>query len=96
MITIIHGPMASGKTFHKQAFAKKFECTHIVDGWNPQTDEVPSDRRLLLTTAEPHEIRDAIRMDRPSAQVRVIDIKTARSLIGVAHYASGRTQRASL
>ena len=95
MITIIHGPMMSGKTFHREAFAKHFSCSHFVDGWEPRYHEIPADGRLLLTTASPDEIRKAIRLDCPDAQVRVIDIKTARSLIGVAPYAPHRTERAS-
>jgi len=27
MIVIIHGPMASGKTFHSKAFAEHFGCS---------------------------------------------------------------------
>ncbi|WIW88992.1 hypothetical protein K3M67_03140 [Sphingobium sp. V4] len=87
MITIIHGPMRSGKTFHKQAFAKKFDCTHIVDDWQPTIHEVPEDRRLALTYHSEKEIHRAIRKDRPSADVRIIDITTARMLIGVEPYA---------
>ena len=87
MITIIHGPMRSGKTFHKQAFAQQFGCTHIVDEWQPSIHEVPEDCRLVLTYDSEEEIKRAIRLDRPSADVRIIDITTARSLIGVAPYA---------
>lgn len=96
MITIIHGPNASGKTFHKAAFARKFGCTHIVDDWLPTVHEVPDDGRLVLTYHSEEEIKRAIRLDRPSATIRIVDIKTARSLIGVEHYAPGRTERASI
>ena len=84
MITIIHGPMMSGKTFHKQAFARRFACSHIVDDWLPPIHELPADGRLVLTYHSEDEIKLAIRLDRPSAEVRIIDIKTARCLIGVA------------
>lgn len=96
MITIIHGPMGSGKTFHKQAFAKQFGCTHIVEDWLPTIHEVPEDGRLVLTFHSPEEIKRAIRLDRPQADIRIIDIKTARSLIGATPYPPGRTERATL
>ena len=96
MITIVHGPMASGKTFHKATFARKFGCSHVVDSWLPDEHEVPEDGRLVLTYASPEAIRRAIRLDRPSADVRIIDIKTARSLIGVTAYAPDRTHRVEL
>lgn len=84
MITIIHGPMASGKTFHKQAFAKHYGCSHVVDCWDPSLHEVPEDGRLVLTYAFPENIKRAIQKDAPPSQVRVVDIETARRAIGVA------------
>ncbi|MCK0531746.1 hypothetical protein [Sphingobium agri] len=96
MITIIHGPMGSGKTFHKQAFANQFGCTHIVEDWLPTIHEVPEDGRLVLTYHSPEEIKRAIRLDRPQADIRIIDIRTARSLIGAAPSAPDRTHRVDL
>lgn len=96
MITIVFGPMASGKTFHKKAFASRFGCTHIVEDWEPAIHEVPADKRLVLTNHHPDAIKTAIRLDCPDAQVRVIDIKTARHLIGVDPYAPGREGRVSI
>ncbi|WHO37857.1 hypothetical protein PMI04_014950 [Sphingobium sp. AP49] len=96
MITIIHGPMASGKTFHKRAFAQLYGATHIVDCWDAMQHEIPTeDNRLVLTYSHPDEIQRAIRLDAPTVQVRVVDIKTARHHIGVAPYAPGRTERAT-
>lgn len=83
MITIIHGGMASGKTFHRAAFVRKFDCSHIVDDWQPEIHEVPDDGRLVLTNSSIGQIHRAIRLDRPLADLRVIDIETARALIGV-------------
>ncbi|MES2157509.1 MAG: hypothetical protein V4512_06865 [Pseudomonadota bacterium] len=83
MITIIHGPQASGKTFHKEAFAAHYGCTHIVEEWNPREHELPDDHRLCLTLATPEAIQKAIRLDRPEAMVRVVSIHDARSAIGV-------------
>ena len=96
MITIIHGPMMSGKTFHKVAFARKFGCSHIVDDWLPEQHEVPEDGRLVLTYASPEAIGRAIRLDRPHADIRIIDIKAAHSLIGAATYAPDRPHRMDL
>jgi hypothetical protein len=93
MITIIHGPAATGKTRHKQAFAAHYGCTHVVDGWNPNRDEVPDDGRLVLTSATTEAIRAAIRLDCPEADVRVIDITTARQSIGLAPHAPGIAER---
>lgn len=93
MIIIIHGPAATGKTRHKLAFAEYYGCTHIVDGWNPRSDEVPSDWRLVLTNACEREIRTAIRLDCPDADIRIIDITTARQSIGLAPHAPGVAER---
>lgn len=90
-ITIIHGPPASGKTFHRTAFMKKFGCVRYVDNWLPDQHELPDDGRLVLTFAGPEQIARAIRLDRPSADVRVIDIQTARRLIGVDPLPPSRT-----
>lgn len=93
MITIIHGPKGSGKTFHKLAFARKFACTHIVDDWLPTVHELPDDGRLVLTYHDEADIERAIRLDRPTASVRIIDITTARHLIDVAPHAPGVAER---
>ena len=93
MITIIFGPKMSGKTFHKIAFASKFGCTHIVDDWLPAIHELPDDGRLVLTYCGEDEINAAIRLDRPLADVRIIDITTARQLIGVMPHAPDIAER---
>lgn len=97
MITIIHGPMASGKTFHKEAFVRLYGATHIVDCWDANQHEIPTDdHRLVLTCSSPAEIERAIKLDQPTIKVRVVDIKTARHSIGVAPYAPDRTTRATI
>lgn len=93
MITIIYGPQASGKTFHKEAFAAHYGCTHIVEEWNPCEHELPDDHRLCLTLATPEAIQQAISLDRPEAMVRVVSIHDARIAIGVAGYSPYITER---
>ncbi len=83
MITIIYGPMRSGKTFHKQAFARHFGCSHIVDDWDPRLHEVPDDGRLVLTNSGWRQVADAIACDLPRVAVQVINIESARAVIGV-------------
>lgn len=87
MITIIHGPMRSGKTFHKAAFARAYGATHVVDCWDARQHEIPADNRLVLTTSDLRDIDRAIRLDWPEAEVRVVDIKSARLAIGEASHA---------
>lgn len=93
MITIIHGPQASGKTFHKQAFAAHYGCTHIVEEWNPNEHELPDDGRLCLTLACPEDIAKAIRLDRPEVHVRVVSIYSARVAIGVPEFGPSLSER---
>jgi hypothetical protein len=93
VITIIHGPQGAGKTFHKVAFAQKFGCTHIVDDWLPTIHELPDDGRLVLTYHDEADIKRAIRLDRPDADFRIIDITTARHMIGVAPHAPNVAER---
>lgn len=60
MITIVYGPQASGKTRNKEALARQYAHTNIIDGVTRQHrsrrfrddngktyDEVPSDALLL-------------------------------------------------
>ncbi|MGW8204372.1 hypothetical protein ACWGM0_17730 [Sphingomonas bisphenolicum] len=98
MITIIYGPMRSGKTFHKTAFASKFSCTHIVEDWLPQRpfrQKIPDDGALVLTTATFDQIDKAILKDDHAnrRKFRILDITTARHLIGVAPHAPGVAER---
>ena len=83
MIVLIHGPMASGKTFHSRAFAKHFGCSDIAD-WDCR-ERVPSQSAalLLLTNEHPERVVAKIRKGRPDAEIRVVHIRTARLAIGV-------------
>lgn len=36
MIIIVHGPQACGKTYNRERLRKHFECTRIIDGWDPR------------------------------------------------------------
>lgn len=95
MITIIHGPMASGKTFHKKAFARHYGCAAIVDGWDPRYHELPSEPgRLVLTNAERAEIlRQMQKHGDPIVAFLMIDIATARQAIGVEAFAPDLVER---
>lgn len=84
MIVLIHGPMASGKTFHSEAFAKHFGCSDIAD-WDCRERPLPqSDALLLLTIEHPERVVAKIRKRHPDAEIRVVHIRTARMAIGVA------------
>lgn len=84
MIVLIHGPMASGKTFHSKAFAKHFGCSAVAD-WDCRERELPrSSALLLLTNEHPERVVGQIRKSRPDAEIRVVHIRTARLAIGVA------------
>lgn len=84
MIVILHGPMASGKTFHSKAFARHYGCRHIAD-WDCRAQELPRDGNLLLLTNEhPERAVAAIRKRRPDAEIQVVHVRTARLAIGVA------------
>mgnify|MGYP003640550361 CR=1 FL=1 len=105
-IIVIHGPMATGKTHHKEAFAKHYGCTAIVDNWFVRDHEFPEDGRLVLTTSHPAEIAVQFAEDEvfrllkspdgaPEPELRIIDITTARSAIGVAPHAPAILDRLS-
>jgi hypothetical protein len=84
VIVIIHGPMASGKTFHSKAFAKHFGCSHIAD-WDRHGQPLPNSNSLLvLTNDHPRRAESAIRKRNPDAKIRIISIRIARLAIGVA------------
>ncbi|KFG91697.1 hypothetical protein BV98_000555 [Sphingobium herbicidovorans NBRC 16415] len=84
MIVVLHGPMASGKTFHSEAFAKHFGCSAVAD-WDCRERELPrSNALLLLTNEHPDRVVAKIRKGRPDAEIRVVHIRTARLAIGVA------------
>ncbi|MES1985506.1 MAG: hypothetical protein V4461_11185 [Pseudomonadota bacterium] len=106
-IIVIHGPMATGKTRYKQAFAKHYGCTSIVDNWCAREHEFPEDGRLVLTTSHPDEIARQFTEDLDDwflkygvdggtdPDLRIIDITTARSAIGVAPHAPNILDRLS-
>lgn len=95
MITIIHGPERTGKSFHKQAFARHYGCSHIVDGWDPHQCALPErPNRLVLTVATPETILQALLdYDDPITAFQLIDIATARQAIGVDAFAPGIAER---
>ncbi|MBV2148592.1 hypothetical protein KRZ98_09875 [Sphingobium sp. AS12] len=89
-ITVIHGPMRSGKTFHRDAFAAHYRCTRIVDDWLPQRpfrQAMPDDDSLVLTTASTAEIEKAMKRTPTRDAVRIVDIYTARLAIGLPEFA---------
>lgn len=104
-IIVIHGPQATGKTRYKQAFAKHYGCKAIVDNWFAREHEFPEDGRLVLTTSDPEEIAREFADDKghrwlrnphaPEPELRIIDITTARSAIGVAPHAPNILDRLS-
>ncbi|AMK18723.1 hypothetical protein [Sphingobium sp. MI1205] len=85
MITIIHGPTRTGKTLHRQAFARHYGCSHIVDNWNPSEHELPAESgRLVLTDAAADAVLQQMTLfGDPIVAFRMIDIVTARLAIGV-------------
>lgn len=84
MIVLIHGPMASGKTFHSKAFAQHFGCSEIAD-WDCREQPLPRSKALLLLTNEhPERVVAKIRKGRPDEEIRVVHIRTARLAIGAA------------
>lgn len=85
MITIIHGPMASGKTFHSDTFRRHYQCHAAVDldsRWELQHLQLGG--LLVLTTLSPDEAERCIRKVDRDNDIRIIDIRTARLAIGVA------------
>lgn len=96
--TIIHGPMASGKTFHADAFRRHYGCHAAID-----LDDLDKlDRRrtqmdglLILTNLKPDDALKRIRKVVPDADNRIIDIKSARLAIGVSSHAPMRMKAGS-
>ncbi|NYT43135.1 hypothetical protein HZY97_20335 [Sphingomonas sp. R-74633] len=95
-ITVIHGPQASGKTFHAERFRKHFGCRDVVDGWRPGSDlsdhsepVVLRNGDLLLTNANP----DAVMKRFGDRGVRLIPIEQARRMIGVGPVPKRRQRR---
>ncbi|MGE6693318.1 hypothetical protein ACQKE8_12845 [Sphingobium limneticum] len=82
--TVIHGPPASGKTFHSIAFRRHYGCHAAID-----LEELPKmsrdfqkDGALFLTTLAPDDAVNEIYKFMPGADYRIIDIRTARLAIG--------------
>lgn len=94
-IIVIFGKPATGKTHHKQAFAKHYGCDTIVDNWIAWEHEVPADGRLVLTYSHPHEIIDQFQKDAPDQPLRLISILEARTSIGAAPYSPYIAERLS-
>lgn len=84
MITVIHGPMASGKTFHSARFRSHYRCVRIVDDWDQRPDQLPADNSLILTTLSPDWIRQ--KHGHAAANMRFVSIATARAAIGEARH----------
>lgn len=87
MITVIHGPQASGKTHHSKAFKAHFDCDAVVDGWlhrrqfefsGPTTENM-----LVLTTEHP----DVCRASFPMA--RIVGIEDAKAALEQASRRNG-------
>ncbi|ARS29051.1 hypothetical protein [Sphingomonas sp. KC8] len=77
MITVVHGPQASGKTRRAEALKAHFGCDNIVDGWTISdlvAGWVLRPNSLVLTTEHPEAIRGAL----PHARlVAIEDAKVA-------------------
>jgi hypothetical protein len=80
-ITVIHGPMATGKTFHAVRFKQQYCCNRVLDGWpddgGSRGHGEPRDGDLILTTRSPTDMRQKL----PDA--RYVDINTARRRVGL-------------
>lgn len=87
MITVIHGPQASGKTYHSKALKTHFNCDAIVDGWKFRRQFVFSgpttENMLVLTTEHPDAIREAL----PGA--RIVAIEDAKAALEQADMQAG-------
>jgi hypothetical protein len=56
MITIVYGPARSGKTANKDALARKYGCTRVVDGWSQRDARELHDGDLVLTNEHPQAV----------------------------------------
>jgi len=59
MTIIVSGPMGCGKTHNRDAIARYFDCTRIIDGWEPgSAQKIPrTGPTLVLTSANPEKCR---------------------------------------
>ncbi len=92
MITVIFGPMATGKTFHSKAFAVHYRCSRVLDSvWVFRGRLVVhggkpiGDGDLLLTTMSVEEIRKAV-LPETYRSMRFIPITDARRAIGAPEF----------
>lgn len=103
MITIIHGPVHTGKTYHARAFAAHFGCTSIVDDADRHHRDAPfpPDGALILTTLSRREIIQWQERAVPNPdplhrhKLMFVDITSARLAIGVAPHAPTVAERLS-
>lgn len=95
MITIIHGPKASGKTRFRQEFARHYGCSHIVDNWDPHEHELPAEQGRLVLTSSPREtvLQQMAKHGDPIVAFQMIDIATARQAIGADAFAPSISER---
>ena len=85
MMTIIHGPMASGKTFHAAAFRQHYQCHEAIDLDDiPRRHRLQMDGLLILTNLGAEQALKRLRKIEPAMEIRMVDIQTARMAIGVA------------
>lgn len=84
-IIVIHGPPASGKTFHAEAFRKHYGCAAISDGY-PEGDEGaprPKTGDLVLTYLTVEQMRSKRYRGAFGDTVILVPIEAARAAIGV-------------
>lgn len=79
-VTVVYGPMGSGKTHNKERLQRFFQCGTVVDDWRPTADAKfqPYDNTMLiLTQANENDIQIAF----PNA--RIVSISDALRAIEV-------------
>ena len=84
MMTIIHGPKASGKTHHSAAFRRHYQCHGAMDLHDfCKGIKVQRQGLLVLTDEAPEVAERIVRKVDPMIDIRIIDIRTARMAVGV-------------
>lgn len=95
MITIIHGPKASGKTYHSAAFRRHYQCHAAIDLHEfCKGVKVQRQGLLILTDETPDDAEWTVRKIDPLLDIRLIDIRAARMAIGVKPVAPPLPRRA--
>lgn len=83
MITIIHGPKASGKTHYSDAFRRHYQCHAAIDLDDFCKGVKVQRQGLLILTYEAPEVAERIvRKFDLMIEIRMIDIQTARVAVG--------------